>query len=65
MEKVSSFATDIKVVYGVLIFSHLSILFQSLELMLEKARASNDEGLLEVEAFQEALQHYRELPEQW
>lgn len=33
--------------------------------MLEKARESNDEGLPEMEAFQEALQHYRGLPEQW
>ncbi|VDK70464.1 unnamed protein product [Onchocerca ochengi] len=38
---------------------------KTLNSMLEKARESNDEGLPEMEAFQEALQHYRGLPEQW
>ncbi|EJW79233.1 hypothetical protein WUBG_09861 [Wuchereria bancrofti] len=33
--------------------------------MLEKGKESNDEGLLEMEAFQEALQYYQGSPEQW
>lgn len=33
--------------------------------MLEKGKESNDEGLLEMEVFQEALQYYQRSPGQW
>lgn len=33
--------------------------------MLERARESDGESLLEVESFQKALLHYRGVPEQW
>ncbi|CAG9537360.1 unnamed protein product [Cercopithifilaria johnstoni] len=57
--------TQSRAVAAALITANSSRMEKILNSMLEKARESNDEGLLEMEAFQEALQHYRELPEQW
>uniref|UniRef100_A0A0R3S432 Zinc_ribbon_16 domain-containing protein n=1 Tax=Elaeophora elaphi TaxID=1147741 RepID=A0A0R3S432_9BILA len=64
-ENVTERRTQSRAVAAALITANSSRMEKTLNSMLEKARESNDECLSEMEAFQEALQHYRELPEQW
>ncbi|EFO20673.2 hypothetical protein LOAG_07817 [Loa loa] len=64
-ENVIERRTQSRAVAAALVTANSPRMEKTLNLMLEKARESNDEGLLELEAFQEALQNYQELREQW
>ncbi|EJW74039.1 hypothetical protein WUBG_15052 [Wuchereria bancrofti] len=57
--------TQSRAVAAALITANSPKMEKILNLMLEKGKESNDEGLLEMEAFQEALQYYQGSPEQW
>ncbi|OZC08413.1 hypothetical protein X798_04613 [Onchocerca flexuosa] len=64
-ENVKERRTQSRAVAAALVTANSARMKKTLNSVLEKARESNDEGLPEMEAFQEALQHYRGLPEQW
>uniref|UniRef100_A0A915PK25 GATOR complex protein MIO zinc-ribbon like domain-containing protein n=1 Tax=Setaria digitata TaxID=48799 RepID=A0A915PK25_9BILA len=64
-ENVMERKTQSRAVAAALISANSARMKKALNLMLDKARESNDKELLEIEAFQEALQHYRGVPEQW
>ncbi|KAK6110047.1 hypothetical protein QQG55_38385 [Brugia pahangi] len=57
--------TQSRAVAAALITANSSKMEKILNLMLEKGKESNDEGLLEMEVFQEALQYYQRSPGQW
>ncbi|KAL3981821.1 hypothetical protein ACH3XW_44655 [Acanthocheilonema viteae] len=57
--------TQSRAIAAALVTANSSRMEKALNSILEKARKLGAEGLLEMEAFQEALQYYRELPEQW